>query len=50
MLEEAQAILDRGAGIDRVLFVLFGEQAYRTFESVLDSLKIRRMSERLPKP
>jgi O-acetyl-ADP-ribose deacetylase (regulator of RNase III) len=49
MLEETQAVLDGGAGIDRVLFVLFGEQAYRTFESVLDSLKIRRMSERPPK-
>jgi O-acetyl-ADP-ribose deacetylase (regulator of RNase III) len=50
MLEEAQAFLDRGGtSVERVIFVLFGEQAYRTFESVLDSLKIRRMSERLPK-
>jgi O-acetyl-ADP-ribose deacetylase (regulator of RNase III) len=50
MLEEAQAFLDEGAAsVARVIFVLFGEQAYRTFESVLDSLKIRRMSGKLPK-
>jgi len=50
MLEEAQAFLDRGGTcVERVVFVLYGEQAYRTFESVLDGLKIRRMSERLPK-
>jgi len=49
MLEEAQAFLDAGgASVERVIFVLFGEQAYRTFESVLDGLKIRRMSGRLP--
>lgn len=50
MLEEAQALLDRGgAPVERVIFVLSDEQTYRTFENVLDSLKIRRMSERLPK-
>ena len=50
MLGEAQAFLDDdGASVVQVIFVLLGEQAYRTFESVLDSLKIRRMSEKLPK-
>jgi O-acetyl-ADP-ribose deacetylase (regulator of RNase III) len=50
MIEEAQGFLDaEGSPVERVVFVLFGEQAYRTFESVLDALKIRRIAERLPK-
>lgn len=50
MLGEAQSFLDEGSSsIERVIFVLFGEQAYRVFESVLDSEKIRRMAEQLSK-
>ncbi|MDP3938365.1 MAG: macro domain-containing protein, partial [Deltaproteobacteria bacterium] len=50
MLAEAQAFLDNNPGsVERILFVLFGEQAYRTFESVLDSIKIQRMADRLPR-
>ena len=51
MIEEAQRILDAGENpLERIVFVLFDEQAYRTFESVLDTMKIRRMADRLPKP
>lgn len=51
MLAEAQAFLDGDPGpVERIRFVLFGEQAYRTFESVLDGVKIQRMAERLPRP
>lgn len=49
MLAEAQAFLDDDPGpVERIQFVLYGEQAYRTFESVLDSVKIQRMADRLP--
>lgn len=49
MLKEAEDFLDSGQGsLEKILFVLYGEQSYRTFESVLDSIKIRRMSDRLP--
>jgi len=50
MIEEAQAFLDGDPGtVEQILFVLFEEQAYRTFESVLDSMRIRRMADRLPR-
>lgn len=49
MLSEAQDFLDGDPGtLERVLFVLYGEQPYRTFENVLDSIKIQRMAERVP--
>jgi O-acetyl-ADP-ribose deacetylase (regulator of RNase III) len=47
MIEEALAFLDRkGSSVEKILFVLFDEQAYRMFESVLDSQKILRMTAR----
>lgn len=49
MLKEAQDFLDAGQGsLERIVFVLYSEQPYRTFESVLDSIKIQRMTDRLP--
>jgi O-acetyl-ADP-ribose deacetylase (regulator of RNase III) len=50
MLEEAWAFLDeQTSSVEKILIVLFEEQAYRVFESVLDSQKIQRMGDRLPR-
>ncbi|MFQ5457814.1 MAG: macro domain-containing protein [Myxococcota bacterium] len=49
MLAEAQRFLEPASGsVERILFHLFGEQPYRIFESVLDSIRIQRMADRLP--
>ena len=49
MLGEAQRFLESGPGcVERILFHLLGEQPYRIFESVLDSIRIQRMADRLP--
>ncbi len=48
MLEEAWSFLDdEASSVEKILIVLFEEQAYRMFESVLDSQKIQRMADRL---
>jgi len=47
MLEEAQAHLDAGSGLEEIRFVLFGEPAYRVFEQVRDAARIRAQLDRM---
>jgi len=47
LLEEARAHLDGETSLEEVRFVLFGEPAYRVFESAQDAAKVRAQMERL---
>ena len=47
LLEEAHAHLDGETSLEEVRFVLFGEPAYRVFESAQDAAKVRAQMERL---
>lgn len=47
LLEEARRHLAGPTSLEEVRFVLFGEQAYRLFESVDDGMKIAAQAERL---
>jgi O-acetyl-ADP-ribose deacetylase (regulator of RNase III) len=47
MLEEARRHVDEGTSLEEIRFVLMGEPAYRVFEEVLDSERIRRQMEKL---
>lgn len=47
LLEEAERHLAGDTSLEEIRFVLFGEQAYRTFESVWDARKIAAQMERM---
>jgi len=47
LIEEAQAHLAGETTLEEVRFVLFGEPAYRVFESAQDAAKVRAQIERL---
>jgi O-acetyl-ADP-ribose deacetylase (regulator of RNase III) len=47
LLEEARAHLSGETTLEEVRFVLFGEPAYRVFESAQDAAKVRAQMERL---
>jgi len=47
LLEEASAHLAGATTLEEVRFVLFGEPAYRVFESAQDAAKVRAQMERL---
>jgi O-acetyl-ADP-ribose deacetylase (regulator of RNase III) len=47
LIEEARAHLAGGTTLEEVRFVLFGEPAYRVFESANDAAKVRAQMERL---
>ena len=47
LLEEASAHLEREPSVHEIRFVLFGEQAYRLFESVDDARRIAKQVESL---
>ncbi len=47
LIEEARAHLDGETTLEEVRFVLFGEPAYRIFESAHDAAKVRAQMERL---
>ncbi len=49
LLEEARAHLAGETSLQEIRFVLFGEQAFRVFESVNDAAKIAAQMERLQK-
>jgi O-acetyl-ADP-ribose deacetylase (regulator of RNase III) len=49
LIEEARAQLDGETPLEEIRFVLFGEQAYRVFESVNDAAKIEAQMARLRK-
>ncbi len=48
LLEEARAHLSGQTSLREIRFVLFGEQAYRVFESVDDAQRIQQQLSRLP--
>jgi O-acetyl-ADP-ribose deacetylase (regulator of RNase III) len=50
MLEEARRHVDEGTSLEEIRFVLMGEPAYRVFEQVLDSERIRTQMEKLRSP
>jgi len=47
LLDEARRHLDGETPIEEIRFVLFGEQAYRVFESVNDAARIQAQMDRL---
>jgi len=47
LLEEAERQASGGGSLEEIRFVLSGEQAYRTFESVWDARKIAAQMERM---
>ena len=47
LIDEARRHLKGETSLEEIRFVLFGEQAYRIFESVNDAAKIREQMERL---
>lgn len=47
LLEEARRHADDDGRLEEIRFVLFGEPAYRVFEQVLDSERIRAQMEKL---
>lgn len=49
LIEEALAHLEGESPVEEIRFVLFGEQAYRVFESVNDAAKIEAQMARLRK-